>query len=236
MLFDDTLSPKAGKRRFFRFIHYLFELNHVIHPPWQNYDQYHERYLKWDCDKQHNTAYFDKCCHPLLVGLRVVILAPYSHTTQKGEPMSVLDELHCEDGCFDDESPVTLTATSTSSSQPAHADASPTYPPKKPVSGALGKVNDSPPPPPSSSTTTTSTPPKAAASPPPAQTSSSSSGGGDVHKGGLYVPWSLLLLIYSVCLPSATFYYQKGIAGSCGTVHSDDDFICALRECSLERH
>jgi hypothetical protein len=80
MLFDDTKQrPPAGSQASFRFIHYLSELNHVSQPSLQNYDKYHTRYLEWNCDKQHNTTFFDKCCHPLLVGFRVAILGPYSY-------------------------------------------------------------------------------------------------------------------------------------------------------------
>jgi hypothetical protein len=83
MLFDDNTKPRppAGKRPFFRFIHYLSELDHVSQPLLQNYDAYHGRYLDWGCQKQHNTTFFDECCHPLLVGFRVAVLGPYSHTT-----------------------------------------------------------------------------------------------------------------------------------------------------------
>jgi hypothetical protein len=40
---------------------------------------------------------------------------------------------------------------------------------------------------------------------------------------------------FTHCLPRATFFYQKGQAGACGTVHSDGDLICAIGECSFER-
>jgi hypothetical protein len=30
------------------------------------YDHYHERYLIFHCEKKHDTAFWDKCCHPLL--------------------------------------------------------------------------------------------------------------------------------------------------------------------------
>ncbi len=244
MLFDDTRSPPAGKQRFFRFIHYLSELNHVSQPPLQNYDQYHERYLQWGCQKQHNTTFFDKCCHPLLVGFRVAILGSYSHTIQKGEPMSVLDNLGCnapDDECDDGDSSALPSSTPSTPPQPAHANTYSSAPPSsspKPASAALAKGNDTPSPSPSPQPTTpTSTPIKSSTAPQPAQTSGSGSsgGGGDVHNGGVYVPWSLFFLIYSSCLPRATFFYQKGVAGACGTVHQDTDFICAMGECFVER-
>jgi len=189
MSFDDNTKsrPPAGKRTSFRFIHYLSESDHISQPPLQNYDQYHARYLQLGCQKQHNTEFFDKCCHPLLVGFRVAILGPNSRTTQKGEPMSVLDNLGCkapDDECDDGDSPVPPSSTLSSPSQPAHVDTPPSAPPSpssKPASAALAKGNESPP----SSTSPapvipTSTPPKTSTSPPPAKTSG---GGGEVHTG-----------------------------------------------------
>ena len=35
-----------------------------------------------------------------------------------------------------------------------------------------------------------------------------------------------MMLTYN--LPSATFFYQNGVAGACGTVHSDSDLIAAM--------
>jgi hypothetical protein len=54
---------------------------HISQPPLQNYGVYHDRYLQWDCENQHNTTFFETCCHPLLVGLCFAGLVPYSHTT-----------------------------------------------------------------------------------------------------------------------------------------------------------
>jgi len=34
--------------------------------------------------------------------------------------------------------------------------------------------------------------------------------------------------MYSNLHCSATYFYQNGNAGACGTVHSDSDFICAM--------
>ena len=241
MLFDDTRRPPpAGKQIFFRFIYYLSELNHVSQPLLQSYDVYHERYLKWGCQKQHNTTFFNNCCHPLLVRFCVAILGSYSHTTQKGEPISVLENLGCkatDDECDDGDSSAPPSSTPSTPPQSAHADTYPTATPSsssKPESAALAKGNDSPSP--SSSpqlTAPTSTPIKSSTSPPPAQTGGSGSNGNEVHTGGKYVPWSLFSLIYSLCLPRGTFYYQNGVAGACGQVHSDSDFICAMGECPV---
>jgi len=169
----------------------------------QNYTAYHERYLKWDCQNQHNTTFFDKCCHPLL----------------KNESISVLEKLGCNapgDECDDGNSSVPPSSTSSTPPQPAYASTSPpasSSPPSEPATDALAKADDTPSPSPSptpSPTTPTYTPPKSSSSPPPAQTSGSGSGG-DVLTGG-----------------EATFFFQNGVAGACGQVHQDTDMICAI--------
>jgi len=166
----------------------------------QEYNDYHHRYLKWKCQDQHNTTFFDKCCHPLL----------------KGEPVSVLENLGCkapDEECDDGGSSAPPSSTPSSSSQHTQANASPEAPtptPSQPKSGALGKINNDSP----SSQPTTPTPLPTTQSPtssaPPAQTSSSGSNGAEVHEG------------------QATFYAQNGVAGACGTVHKETDLICAL--------
>jgi hypothetical protein len=161
--------------------------------------------LKWDCQNQHNTTFFDKCCHPLL----------------NGESMSVLENLGCnvpEDECDDGDS--SASPSSTSSTPPKAAQAS-AHPESKPASGALAKADDTPPASTPSPTPTTSptptpspttpayTPPKSSSSPPPAQTSGSGDGG--ENTGGI-----------------ATYFYQNGVAGFCGKVNPDSAMICAM--------
>jgi hypothetical protein len=142
--------------------------------------------------------------------------------------MSVLENLGCDDGCDDADSSVPPSSTSASSSQPHTSTSAPPSPPSKPASAGLAKGDDKPPLSSSSSpspTTATTTPTRPKSSPTPP----------DVHSGGEYVPWSLFFLFYSLCLHSGTFFYQKGNAGACGTVHKDSDLICAIGECSLKR-
>ncbi|KAF8478570.1 plant expansin [Russula ochroleuca] len=165
----------------------------------QNYTTYHERYLNWDCDKQHNTDFFEKCCHPLL----------------KHESLSVLDSLGC--GCDNDDgdSPAVPSPTPSSSSQPSHKTPSyntPSNTPSSPASSPTTPVetpkdNVAPPAVEPTSTSHTSSSPSPS---PPAQTSGSNDGG-QAHNGGI-----------------ATFFYQNGAPGACGKVHQDTDFICAM--------
>ena len=47
------------------------------------------------------------------------------------------------------------------------------------------------------------------------------------NTGGVYVHLSIPVL--ALIVPrSATYFYQDGVAGACGVVHSDSDYICAM--------
>ncbi|KAH9180665.1 plant expansin [Lactarius sanguifluus] len=100
----------------------------------------------------------------------------------------------------------------TPSLSPTNATPTPTYVSPKPThtpepsssTSSTPKPTSTPKPSPSTST------PKPKASPTPASHNLESS---DVNAGG-----------------QATFFYQNGVAGACGKVHSDGDFICAMDE------
>jgi len=166
----------------------------------QKYGDYHTRYLKWKCDEKHNTTYFDTCCHPLL----------------KGEPLSVLDNLDCDEECEDGSSSVpNLTSYPPAAVTPSPEQYTPTSSPPVPAtsSHAQDKLASpspvyTPSPEPSKSVEHSHTP--APASPKASPTDSGSSGG-DWITGGF-----------------ATFFYQNGVAGACGTVHQDTDFVAAM--------
>ncbi|KAH9966779.1 RlpA-like double-psi beta-barrel-protein domain-containing protein-containing protein [Russula dissimulans] len=69
---------------------------HVIrrrHPPmgWQTdilepYVVYNERYLNWGCEKQHNTVFFNQCCHPLLKDECIDVLEDRGCPSPPGAP------------------------------------------------------------------------------------------------------------------------------------------------------
>ena len=82
-------------------------------------------------------------------------------------------------------------------------------------------------------TTSTSEPKPTTSSPKPKASPVPQVVNGPTEYTGKYVrSLSLSIRKYSR-LPRGTFFYQGGVAGACGTVHSDDDLIAAIGECSL---
>lgn len=179
------------------------------------YDVYHARYLEFKCYEKHNTTYFNQCCHPLL----------------KDQSNAVLQDRKCystaDDGddCDDGDSsippstptPYSPAVTTSSAEHDTPTSSPPVYSPEPspvPVTSSSAQPKDDKPDSPETSsapeTTTTHT---KAASPSPSPTNTGNDDGGDFNFGGF-----------------ATFFYQKGNAGACGKVHSDDDLIAAMDE------
>ncbi|KAF9483756.1 barwin-like endoglucanase [Pholiota conissans] len=145
------------------------------------YDTYHNRYMALSCNTQHNTAFFDQCCHPLLAKESLADRPAQCDPTDDEEDLPFCDD---EDDTTTAAAPVatpTTKAKPTSTSTP-HTSATPTTT-KKATSTAAKPVST------------------------PASNAASSS----VNTGGF-----------------ATFFYQNGVAGACGTVHSDNDLIAAI--------
>ncbi|EIW85139.1 plant expansin [Coniophora puteana RWD-64-598 SS2] len=186
------------------------------------YDNYHCRYLAIQCQYQHNTQFFTDCCHPLLATQDISsrpaqCQLPANVTCEDGRPSSSGSSSapvpsptsSDDDGCGDDEPTSTPNfggvPTASSSSAPAPTTSSVWTPP--PSSSSSPAWTPAP-------SSTSSSP---AWTPAPSSTSSAqpspTSGGGDsgTNSGGF-----------------ATYFYQNGDAGACGTVHSDSDFIAAI--------
>jgi len=123
----------------------------------ESYDSYRTRYVALNCAQQHNTTFFDQCCHPLL-------------TTQ-----NLSDR------------PAICTPSADALSSASSLLATPTI---TPTPSAVVNVAPSP----SAATVSTI--------------------GGDILSG------------FNV--GSATYFYQNGNPGACGTVHSDSDLVVAL--------
>ncbi|KAH9030572.1 hypothetical protein EDB83DRAFT_1848022 [Lactarius deliciosus] len=105
------------------------------------------------------------------------------------------------DDCGDGSDNTTISPSSSLTNvtpMPTYISPKPTHTPEPSSS------TSSPKPSPSTST------PKPKASPTLVSRSSEGSNGSDVNDG------------------QASYFYQNGVAGACGTVHSDDDFICAM--------
>ncbi|KAH9050662.1 plant expansin [Lactarius hengduanensis] len=94
-------------------------------------------------------------------------------------------------------------------SSPTNVTPTPTYVSPKPTHTPEPSSSTSSTPKPSPSTST----PKPKATTTPVSHSFEGSNGSDINTGG-----------------QATFFYQNGVAGACGKVHSDDDLICAMDE------
>ncbi|KII88428.1 hypothetical protein PLICRDRAFT_623982 [Plicaturopsis crispa FD-325 SS-3] len=177
----------------------------------ENYTTYHTRYLALDCEDKHNTTFFDSCCHPLLATEKLssrpsncTPSAAALSSAAKAEPTSTVStpaDAECE------EESTSSTPAPKTSSTPA------------PKAAATTTSKPAPAPATTSHTSTTAKPAantfKAESSSSATKTSTSAksiaSDLGDLIKGGV-----------------ATFFYQNGVAGACGTTHSDNDFIAAI--------
>ena len=175
-----------------------------------------------------------------------------SRSIQKDQSTAVLHDRKCystEDGgddCDDGDSstppstptpyspPVTTEHNTPTSSSPVYSPepgtpTSSSEPTTSPAAQPKVAKPDSPETSPAPETTTHTK----AASPSPSPTDTGNDDGGDFIFGGLYVLIRPFLRITD-CRPSATFFYQKGNAGACGKVHSDDDLIAAMGESLFE--
>jgi len=193
----------------------------------EDYNTYHIRYLALDCQAQHNTPFFDQCCHPLLAGQVLSQVRPAQcipsatamasataaeatstvttpaddpECTDDGSSDDTTDDDDDDDECDDgDDEP-----EASSSAAPATTSAAP-----------AAIVNAAPDPPAattsSSSTTHHTSSSHTSSADASSSTSSSDSSDSSVVTGGF-----------------ATFFFQNGVAGACGTVHSDSDLIAAI--------
>jgi len=200
------------------------------------YMTYHTRYLELDCQGQHNTAFFNTCCNPLL----------------KDESLSALPA-EC--------TPSTSTLTSTASAASASAsddgddgddcdgdgdgddsdddgddgdddgDDGDCSEDSQPTSSVPVNVGSQP------TLTTSSTTVKATTSTHVIPTSTSSKQATSTHSTSSTREATTTKTSTSATSTStdgiqtggvATFFYQNGVAGACGTVHSDNDLIAAI--------
>lgn len=160
------------------------------------YSTYHERYLALNCETQHDTTFFNDCCHPMLATENLKENRP-AQCTPSDASVSSADPTSTD--CDDDESSTPVAAPTQGSQAPQNVAPEPSAPEATPT--------------PSSSPAPE---PKPSSSPAPKATSTSSSSGlgdtlGNIISGGV-----------------ATFFFQNGVAGACGTVHQDSDFVVAL--------
>ncbi|KAG6851022.1 hypothetical protein H0H93_004509 [Arthromyces matolae] len=175
------------------------------------YDTYHTRYLAIGCSSKHDTSFFDQCCHPLLAtenaatALPAVCTASASASSSAATPSSTATADDNNDDEYDDcdDEDDNESSSSFPSSTPV-ATPTPTST-HKTTSTHTSTVK----------ATTTATPVKTStktSSTAKAQTTAASNAvSASVYTDGF-----------------ATFFYQNGVAGACGTVHKDTDFIAAI--------
>ncbi|KIK08306.1 hypothetical protein K443DRAFT_672794 [Laccaria amethystina LaAM-08-1] len=166
------------------------------------YDTYHVRYMALQCNMKHNTAFFDSCCHPLL--------ANESLATRPAQ-------------CNPSVNPSTTPAASTASSSAAAPSTAPlAADPEDDDEDEYCDDGDDEPPSSSSAplAPAVTTPPAPTTTPvkapeptttPAAAPAATQAPASNVNTGGF-----------------ATFFYQNGVAGACGTVHGDNDMIAAI--------
>ncbi|THH20685.1 hypothetical protein EW146_g737 [Bondarzewia mesenterica] len=258
----------------------------------EDYHVYHTRYLALSCQTQHNTEFFNQCCHPLLVcsiTRRFYIKTRRAHaflfrllktlatarpaqcipsteassSAAAAEPTStVTTPVDTDDDCEDDgdgDSSSVAPATSQVATAAPSSSKVATAPPSSskvatavpsssveatntPVSSSEVKTSVSVVPTSSFVPTTSASPvPTTSATPVPTTSSASSSSSTLPKPTPTYKPTTSSTSAPAAASTSpasgsggdilggfATFFYQNGVAGACGTVHSDEDFIAAI--------
>ncbi|ODN76639.1 hypothetical protein, variant [Cryptococcus amylolentus CBS 6039] len=203
----------------------------------ESYETYHTRYLALSCYTQHNTTFFDDCCHPLLTNetladarlsycnpnatqlaavnsTEAASAATASATNSADlEAASAYSEVSSSVWTASATETVSSSASETASSAVAVADVA-----QISVSVSLGlsigneQTSTSSEVEPTTSSSSSYVEPTTASS---TSTSSSSaasaSSTSEVYTGGY-----------------ATFYSQGSSAGECGDYHSDDDYVIAI--------
>ncbi|RDB21115.1 Papain inhibitor [Hypsizygus marmoreus] len=189
------------------------------------YDTYHTRYLAIGCKTKHNTRFFDQCCHPLLANQKLSSrpsqCTPSASSTSSAPAVTTssptLDDEYddCDDEDYeDDESPVVVSSSkapiAATTKAPAVATTkAPTVTTTKAPAVTTTKapvVTTTKPAAAKPTTSKTSTVKPSPTSTPKSQVASTSG-----NSGGF-----------------ATYFYQNGVAGACGTVHKDTDLIAAM--------
>lgn len=162
------------------------------------YDTYHARYLAIQCNLKHNTPFFDSCCHPLLAT----------------ESLATARPAQCIPSTTSSSAPATLTASPSVDLQDNNGDDDGDDDGDEYCDDGDEPTSSIPPTPTGTGTPSvpTTTPVNAPApqvtTPAPATPATPDS---SVNTGGF-----------------ATFFYQNGVAGACGTVHNDNDMIAAI--------
>lgn len=179
----------------------------------ENYGTYSARYTALSCQTQHNTTFFAKCCHPML------------KTETLADRPAECNPANTEEECDDDESSSAAPAATPAPATPAPAGALAPAPAQQksssssthsssatPAPSPPPVVNAAPKPAAPAPKPSPPAPKPAAPSPAPAPAPAAASPSNEITGG------------------FGTWFTQNGVAGACGTVHSDSDLIVALDE------
>lgn len=195
----------------------------------------HARYLALSCYTQHNTTFFDDCCHPLLANETLADnrasyctpnstdVASVNATMAEGAAATASATASADveaESQYYNASSSDATASVTASSEAtasetasAEATASETASALNNVAGiaqqsasATSSSEEQP-----TSASSSSSEESAASTSSSSASTSSSTTSSQVYTGGY-----------------ATFYSQDGVAGACGTMHSDSDYVIAI--------
>ncbi|KAJ7685242.1 hypothetical protein DFH06DRAFT_1157930 [Mycena polygramma] len=215
----------------------------------ETYDAYHSRYMGLHCESKHNTTFFDTCCHPLLATETVaknrpaccaagatvpcpgassssVAAAHTSPSSSAAHPKSTAADNDDED-CDDEDDENTDDEDDEEECEDEGEEDASTMPTKVPATSHIVKASTHTPTTSIETTTTakaatTHTTPKAVSTPKTTTTpeatsiltaaTSAKTATGDFITGGF-----------------GTWFTQNGVAGACGKVHRDTDFVVALQ-------
>ncbi|KAJ6496733.1 hypothetical protein C8R47DRAFT_1011087 [Mycena vitilis] len=210
----------------------------------ETYDAYHSRYMGLHCEARHNTTFFDTCCHPLLAtetaaenrpaccaagatvpcpGASSSSVAVAQTSSSAAHPESTAAD-NDDDDCNDEDDDNTDDEGDEECEDEGEEDAS-TMLIKVPATSHIEKTSTHTPTTTSIETTTsakatpTHTIPKAVSTPETTEATSiltaatsAKTATGDFITGGF-----------------GTWFTQNGVAGACGKVHKDTDFVVALQ-------
>jgi hypothetical protein len=173
-------------------------------PGWQTdylepYTTYHVRYLALDCQDQHSKPFFNQCCHPLLATEKLETARPPQCIPSASASSSA--------SAAEPTSTVTTPADDGGDECEDGDDETSTAVAPAPAPTNAPSSDDSGKPAAAVAPAPTSTTPKANPTPDASADTSSS----NLITGGV-----------------ATFFFQNGVAGACGTVHKDSDLIAAI--------
>ncbi|TYJ51394.1 hypothetical protein B9479_008035 [Cryptococcus floricola] len=198
----------------------------------ESYDVYHTRYLALSCYTQHNTTFFDDCCHPLLTN-ETLADARLSYCNPNATQLAAVNSTDAASAAtasatnsadleaasaYSDVSSSVWTASATETASSSAAPVADVAQISLSLSLGLSIGNDATPTssssevePTSSSSSSYVEPTSASSTSTSSSSAASASSTSEVYTGGY-----------------ATFYSQGSSAGECGDFHSDDDYVIAI--------